>query len=323
MIDPTPREGYTHNWTALQMLRLVAVTGTVLAAAPAMADWTPVSGRVLKDLVAGSTVVIDAPMGFKLPIRHGEDGSLSGEAGGLSFYLGSSTDTGRWWVAGDRLCYKWERWFKSEPRCMAIRRDGLRIAWEKDDGETGTGTVTASRPAPAEIAAAAPRSAHPAAPSPLAATPPAAAPRAPAAAVAGPSAVRPSAPGAAATLLPKAAVPKRPPALAAVPAPAAAPTPRIAAQAPPPPYRVGAPPQPSYRVVMVADDDVLNVRQGPSAEHAAIAALGPDASGVRILGPCRSDWCFVRHNDIVGWVNSTYLAAVAESRRQSSPSAGR
>lgn len=297
------------------MYRILAVTGSLVTATAAMADWTPVPGRVLKDLVAGSTVVIDAPMGFKLPIRHAEDGTLSGEAGGLSFYLGSATDTGRWWVAGDRLCYQWSRWFKSEPRCMAIRRDGLRIHWEKDDGDTGTGTVIARKPAPQETIAASVR------PAEQLHVPPAARPAGPASAatpqprVATAASPTPPSPATAGSGLPRRA--PAAPAEARSPQPlprsvqtaAAAPVPRLAASTtPPPPYRVGAP-EPHYRVVMVADDDVLNVRQGPSADHAAIAALEPDASGVRILGPCRSDWCFVRHGDIVGWVNRNYLAA--------------
>ena len=311
------------------MLRPIAVLASfaasaVTAAAPSYAEWTPVPGRILKELVAGSTVVIDAPMGFKLPVRHGEDGALEGDAGGLAFYLGSSTDTGRWWVERDRLCYRWARWFKSEARCMKIRRAGTRIEWEKDDGETGTGTVTvagrgASPREPAGERVASVRTPSRAtAPSPVEGTTAPVTEQIPVAPAA-PSAARASlaprrAPDPAAPQLAEIKPPSTPQPPQASATPSASPR-RVAVAAltaPKPPYRIGGPPEPAYRVVSVADDDVLNVRQGPSADHAAIAALDPDARGVRILGPCRSEWCFVRHKDIVGWVNRTYLEAMAQ-----------
>ena len=319
-------------------IALVASTGCALAAATtaAQADWSPVSGRVLSQLVPGSTVIIDAPMGFKLPIQHADDGSMTGEAGGLSFYLGSSTDTGQWWVTSDKLCYKWARWFKSESRCMRIRRDGNRIEWEKDDGETGTASMTLRKSPPAEhvadAAAAPPRPIAQLAPRlaavepngppvqlakpPATPSPPATAAKAATTSSASVKAISPKAPAAATGL---AAASVRTASMAPLRAPAApAPTsnpsafgPRIAMQpAGVPPYRVGGPPPPAYRVVSVAYDDVLNVRQGPSAEHPAIAALDPEARGVRLIGPCQGEWCFVRHQEIVGWVNRFYLEEI-------------
>lgn len=324
MIRPRPTFG------SLAAAALVACT---LAATPAArADFSPVSGRVLTQMVPGSTVVIDAPMGFKLPIQHADDGSMTGEAGGLSFYLGSSTDTGRWWVAGDKLCYKWARWFKSEARCMKIRRDGTRIEWEKDDGDTGTASMTLRKTTPAtELADAGAASAKPLPPStpriatamPIPSVAPAAktaaTPAAPAvlAAPAKPTSVKTAAaaptavpPKIAATAPAPSLVPLREAAATAPTVKAAAPGPRIAMQQTMPPYRVGGPPPPAYRVVSVADDDVLNVRQGPSAEHPAIAALQPEAHGVRMIGPCQGEWCFVRHQDVVGWVNRYYLEEI-------------
>lgn len=320
------------------MLRLVTLITVAAIASPALAEWTPVPGRVLKDMVAGSTVVIDAPMGFKLPIRHAEDGTMSGSAGGLSFYLGASTDTGRWWIERERLCYKWARWFKSETRCMKVRQDGgNRIQWEKEDGETGTATVTVAalpKPAPpvsiarmqpaaatqppaaaraqpstpARVAVPSPRVASPQAPAATAKAK-AAAP-APKAVAPLPSSPAPSVAKAQASAAAAAAKPQpKPPA----PAAAAIPNTRVAA-APSPPYRIGGPPPPAYRVVSVAFDDVLNVRGGPSTEHMPVAALGPDTTDVRILGPCRSEWCFVRHGDIVGWVNTYYLEEMTSRR---------
>ncbi len=76
-------------------------------------------------------------------MRFGADGIVSGRAGILAGYLGAAKDRGRWSVERDRLCIKWFRWFDAEPRCMTISIDGTRIFWKQDDGDRGTGRVTA------------------------------------------------------------------------------------------------------------------------------------------------------------------------------------
>lgn len=63
-----------------------------------------------------------------------------------------------------------------------------------------------------------------------------------------------------------------------------------------------------YRVRGVADYDVLNVRRGPSEEHASIASIPPTGRRVEIIGQCRADWCPIRYRGVTGWVNSYYLA---------------
>ncbi len=66
----------------------------------------------------------------------------------------------------------------------------------------------------------------------------------------------------------------------------------------------------SYRVVNVAADDVLNVRQGPGARYPIVAALPPDSRGIRLVGnvECVGVWCQVQHRTGSGWVNTLYLA---------------
>jgi hypothetical protein len=83
---------------------------------------------------------------------------------------------------------------------------------------------------------------------------------------------------------------------------------KAAAPVPPPaadPPKQSAPS--SFRVVGVDLDDVLNVRSGPSPEHAVIGSILPDADGIRIAGPCVSAWCPIQHRGLSGWVNSLYL----------------
>jgi uncharacterized protein YraI len=61
-------------------------------------------------------------------------------------------------------------------------------------------------------------------------------------------------------------------------------------------------------VVGVTIDDVLNVREGPSADHTIVGTILPEATGLRLTGPCLSVWCPISHRGTTGWVNSMYLA---------------
>jgi hypothetical protein len=71
----------------------------------------------------------------------------------------------------------------------------------------------------------------------------------------------------------------------------------------------------TFRVAGVASDDVLNVRDGPSADYRATGAILPDAVGVRIVGQCRAEWCPIDHSGVTGWVNSFYLVEDTPVRR--------
>jgi hypothetical protein len=64
----------------------------------------------------------------------------------------------------------------------------------------------------------------------------------------------------------------------------------------------------SFRVYGVADDDVLNVRSGPSEGHAVVGNIPPNASTVRMVGGCIALWCEIQFRSTRGWVNRYYLA---------------
>ena len=294
------------------MLRLI-IAAACLCAMIAQARSSDLSGQQINDLLAGATVEIDTPVGTRLPVRYGRDGKLFGRAGGLAWYLGAPTDTGKWWVAGDQLCHRWSRWFGSEPQCLRLRKQGRIIRWRTQDGHSGTATITMS---PGTRVATVVPSAQP---SPKKA----------------------------------AAPPETPPAPPKAPAPAGTPEARrrrgfaerlpsrrrhIASQCRPPRRREGpgaaearaaeqqdeAPPkraepkratEPLFKVAKVRSDDVLNVRSGPSADFDVVGALPPGSRGIAITSACRSQWCPVRHTTVSGWVNSAYL--VREERSAS------
>jgi SH3-like domain-containing protein len=64
---------------------------------------------------------------------------------------------------------------------------------------------------------------------------------------------------------------------------------------------------PRFMVVNVNTADVLNVREGPSADHDIVGAIPPQGRGVAMTGTCRQQWCPVRHGVLTGWVNRAYL----------------
>ncbi len=301
------------------MLKRAAVAAFLCAPAPLGAEPAKLSGAEISDLVAGATVQIDAPLGYKLPIRYAADGTLSGEARDLAFYLGSPTDTGRWWVKGDQLCHKWARWLDSELQCMRLKKDGRTLHWSAQDGNTGTALITV--PAPTRVAAVAP----------LPAASPAKETEARMFAGVVNARPAPTAPQqeqqtASPDTTPAPVAPAAKPAPATVPASRAAPNPapppsRMASVVPNPvpvpstakpptaPARASTPPQqPQHVVANVPENDVLNMRSGPSTDYEVVAELRPGSRGVTITGSCQSGWCPVRHQDASGWVNGSFLA---------------
>jgi uncharacterized protein YraI len=288
------------------MLRTVITTACICVSGFAWGESRILTGTELKDLVsAGATVELDAPMGYKIPIRYGAEGHMTGEAGGLASYLGAATDTGKWWVKGDELCHKWKQWFSGELKCLRLSRDGRAVQWQDRDGNSGTASIVAmaqkdDRPAtPRALAQAIPDATPPPEPQvrALSQLPPPAPKPVRSGAIPNPDAVSPARFETTSAPMPV-PPPQKPAAVSTRPAD------------PPPPPAAKTPEQPSaYKVVNIRDDDVLNVRSGPSSEHAVVAALQPGSRGVIITGDCESDWCPVQHPAASGWVNRTFLVS--------------
>jgi hypothetical protein len=299
----------------LKRITAAACLGATLFATVTQAQSSALSGQQISDLVAGATVEIETPLGTKLPVRYGRDGRMSGEAGGLASYLGTSSDRGRWWVAGDQLCHKWNRWLGSEPQCMQLSKAGRILHWRSQDGYTGTAMISVP---PTVQAAAIPLSTVPVpvpAERPKRIDPPGDA-SAPADAGEEPAPLSEKAADQPSQQAAETATTQPP--LAKLPAaeepPAKAPPAQMAAAPianPPPPQpeagRSAQPPQPMFRVVNVRDDDVLNVRSGPSADFNIVGGLPPGSRGVAVTSACRATWCQVRHGSTSGWVNTLYL----------------
>ncbi len=289
--------------------------GAIFAGTAAAAEPVALTNQAIKDTVTGSVMHLDTPVGTKLPVRYADDGLISGEAGDLASYLGAASDRGRWWVEKNRLCHKWFKWFDAEVQCLQLRQDGQRIFWTRDDGKTGTATI-AMRPAPISVPAYAPAYAmglaalkrEQIAPENTAAVAPADPPKP--ARTNQPLDEKPIA-----SVQPQSPQPKKDKPAAAsqsLPKPAAlAATPRADQVKPTrttrPAEAKPAAKSPLFMVANVEEDDVLNIRSGPSAEHDPIGAIPARAQGVQMSGVCQMEWCPVVYRGISGWVNSFYL----------------
>lgn len=327
------------------MLRSAIIIGAIIAGTAALAEPAPLKGQAIKELVPGSVIHLDTPLGSKLPIRYTDDGLMSGEAGGLASYLGAATDRGRWWVDKDKLCQKWFKWFDAEIQCLQLRQQGQRIFWSSDDGKTGTATIAMkAAPAPAYASAYAmglhaPKSSI-AASVEVAAEPPVptSTPQAARPVATTPPAIRPTvisqvpAETSVAALQPSELSPKKekPNAIARPPQPPATASQSAPAKPVPEPLRVANTPQPAtppavsvvpaFKVAGVEEDDVLNIRKGPSAEHAPVGAIPAYGQGVKIAGSCQSEWCPIVYRGVSGWVNRTFL--IEDVQLQGSASLG-
>lgn len=116
---------------ALALLCLPAGQG------PALAE--TLSGSALKSFISGKRIYLAVPLGGEIPLTYRANGVVdgSGEAAGLGRYM-TPTDQGRWWVAGSRLCQKWQQWYDGRTFCFTVTKLGPdRIRWLRDDGKSG------------------------------------------------------------------------------------------------------------------------------------------------------------------------------------------
>lgn len=76
----------------------------------------------------------------------------------------------------------------------------------------------------------------------------------------------------------------------------------------------------TYRVIGVANNDVLNMRSGPSTRYGIVAEIPPNGSGIAVSA-CRSvsgytnKWCTVTWQGISGWASACCLAGEQTGRK--------
>ena len=131
--------------STIGLFAAVAFGGFTGAGGAAWANESGVSlqGEALKDAVSGKRIYLSVPLGGELPLYYQANGRVdgSGEAAGLGRFL-KPTDSGRWWVEGERLCQQWETWYQGRVFCFTVKKlPENRIAWARDDGEKGIARI--------------------------------------------------------------------------------------------------------------------------------------------------------------------------------------
>ncbi|MDB5650967.1 MAG: hypothetical protein JWL62_2487 [Hyphomicrobiales bacterium] len=109
----------------------------------AMAASQNLSGPELGHVVSGRQIYLATPLGGEFPLNYRADGRVdgTGDAVGLGKFM-QPKDSGRWWIAGDKLCQKWTNWYDGKVFCFTLTKTGEnRLAWQRDDGMTGTARI--------------------------------------------------------------------------------------------------------------------------------------------------------------------------------------
>jgi hypothetical protein len=93
--------------------------------------------------VSGKTVFLKIS-GFELPIQYSSRGTMKGSMGTVAaaFSRGDgSSDRGKWWVADNQLCQKWNTWMEGNTYCYKLSRNGNSVRWVRNDGRSGTARI--------------------------------------------------------------------------------------------------------------------------------------------------------------------------------------
>ena len=121
----------------------LAVVVTAGAAAPAVADTGAMSGREIQSAVNGKRIYLQTPLGGEFPLYYRKDGVVdgSGEALGLGRFM-APKDSGKWWIADNRLCQQWQEWYDGKRQCFVLQRTGdTTLYWKRDDGLEGEARI--------------------------------------------------------------------------------------------------------------------------------------------------------------------------------------
>ena len=130
------------------MMRLFAmvwtVAGSILLNGPSLASADQaLAGDALKRAVSGKRIYLATPLGGEFPLNYHVDGRIDGQgpASGLGRFV-RPNDSGRWWLAGGKVCQQWTNWYDGKTFCFVLRKvDETRLAWDRDDGLSGIARV--------------------------------------------------------------------------------------------------------------------------------------------------------------------------------------
>ncbi len=97
----------------------------------------------IRNTVSGKTVRLATRWGsFPLNYRSNKTVTGNGEGLGLAKFF-APKETGKWWVAGGKLCQQFPTWYDGKPNCFSLTSTGGNsLKWVRTDGYSGTATVS-------------------------------------------------------------------------------------------------------------------------------------------------------------------------------------
>lgn len=119
-----------------------AITAIGLLAQPAIAN-SLMTGSEIKKVVSGKRIFLKTPLGGEFPLYYRSNGRVdgSGKAVGLGRFM-KPTDSGNWWVQGDKLCQQWKSWYDGKRFCFTLAERGEdTLLWTRDDGLSGRARI--------------------------------------------------------------------------------------------------------------------------------------------------------------------------------------
>jgi hypothetical protein len=127
----------------MKRIFLIAVLAGLTSTVSQAANQGDLNGSAVRKAVSGKTVYLSAS-GIVLPIAYRSNGTMTGrlEASAAAFAGSASTkDTGRWWIAKDQLCQRWNRWQGGKSYCYKLSLVGKSVMWVRNDGRRGTARI--------------------------------------------------------------------------------------------------------------------------------------------------------------------------------------
>jgi hypothetical protein len=127
--------------TGFAILAVAVFAALSIVPAPGRAQEAVLSGAEIRNAIAGHRVYLHVPLG-EFPLHYRANGEVdgSGQAVGLGRFM-RPTDSGRWWIDGDKLCQRWQSWYKGRRFCFTLKRTATGLSWRRDDGLAGTARI--------------------------------------------------------------------------------------------------------------------------------------------------------------------------------------
>lgn len=123
-------------------VRQIVLLAVLVATAASKSVWA-MSGEEIANLIVDKKVLLSTSYG-KMPLRYRSDKSVVGDGsntGLIRFF--APKETGKWWIADDRLCQQWPSWYKGKPFCFTIKKTSENsIRWVREDGYSGTAKIS-------------------------------------------------------------------------------------------------------------------------------------------------------------------------------------